>query len=64
MRLLRGTGRREDDIRRRAFEIYLARVRKGEAADEKQDWFEAERWVNAEVHFARLVGGLETLTYE
>jgi hypothetical protein len=42
MPLLRGTGRREDDIRRRAYEIYLARVRKGEADDEKQDWFEAE----------------------
>ena len=55
MPLLRGTGRREDDIRRRAYEIYLARVSKGEAADEKQDWFEAERWLNAEVHFARVV---------
>ena len=55
MPLLRGTGRREDDIRRRAYEIYLARVRKGEAADEKQDWFEAERWFNAQVHFGRVV---------
>ena len=55
MPLLRGTGRRDDDIRRRAYEIYLARVSKGEAADEKQDWFEAERWFNAEVHFARVV---------
>ena len=51
MPLLRATGRREDDIRRRAYEIYLARVSKGEAADEKQDWFEAERWFNAEVIF-------------
>ena len=55
MRLLRGTGRREDDIRRRAFEIYLARVRKGEAADEKQDWFEAERWTQKSISHAWLV---------
>jgi len=55
MPLLRGTGRKEDDIRRRAYEIYLGRVSKGEAADEKQDWFEAERWFRAEAHFARLV---------
>ena len=55
MQLLRGKTRREDDIRKRTFEIYLARVAKGEAADEKQDWIEAERWVNAEVHFARVV---------
>ena len=47
MPLLKGTGRKEDDIRRRAYEIYLARVSKGEAANEKQDWFEAERWFNA-----------------
>jgi hypothetical protein len=56
MPLLRGTGRREDAIRRRAYEIYLARIGKGESADERQDWFEAERWVNAEVQFERLVG--------
>ena len=55
MPLLRGTGRKEDDIRRRAYEMYLARVSKGEAANEKQDWFEAERWFNAEVRFARVV---------
>jgi hypothetical protein len=55
MPLLRGTGRREDDIRRRAYEIYLARVRKGEAADEKQDWFEAERWFNGQVLFGHVV---------
>ena len=55
MPLLRGTGRIEDDIRKRAYEIYLARIAKGEAADEKQDWMDAERWVHAEVYFAHAV---------
>ena len=55
MPLLRGTCSREDDIRRRAYEIYLARVSKGKAADEKQDWCEAERWLNSEVNFERAV---------
>jgi hypothetical protein len=28
----------EDDIRRRADEIYLTRVERGEPGDEKEDW--------------------------
>ena len=59
MPLLTGTGRREDEIRRQAYQIYLARVGKGETGDDKKDWFEAERRFNAEVmvaHTAEWIG--------
>ena len=55
MPLLTGTGRREDDIRRRAYEIYLARVAKGEAGAAKKDWIEAERRFHTEVRLAHTV---------
>ena len=56
MPLLKGTGNcREDDIRRLAYEIYLARISRGEPGDEKQDWLEAERQLNTEVQLARAV---------
>lgn len=43
MPLIKNTGTcREDDIRKRAFEIYLERINKGEPGDDKQDWLQAE----------------------
>lgn len=40
--------RRDDDlVRRRAYEIYLARVRAGGRGDALSDWLQAEREVSA-----------------
>lgn len=54
MPLIKNTGTcREDDIRRRAFEIYLERSSKGESGDEKQDWLRAEQEIDLQAQLYR-----------
>ncbi len=54
MPLLMSTGNcREEDMRKRAYEIYLDRISRGEPGDAVQDWLEAERRLKAEVQLAR-----------
>ncbi len=54
MPLIKDTGTcREDDIRKRAYEIYLQRTSKGEPGDDKQDWHEAERELGVQARLYR-----------
>lgn len=54
MPLIKNTGTcREDDIRKRAFEIYIERSSKGESGDEKQDWIKAEQEIDLQAQLYR-----------
>lgn len=54
MPLIKGTVHcREEDIRKRAYEIYLERISRNEPGDEMRDWLEAQRQLADEVRIAR-----------
>jgi len=44
---------REEDIRKRAYELFLARLQSGAPGDEQQDWYEAERQLKVQATRAR-----------
>jgi len=44
---------REEDIRKRAYELFLARLQSGAPGDEQQDWYEAERQLKMQATRAR-----------
>jgi len=44
---------RDEDIRKRAYELFLARLQTGAPGDERQDWYEAERQLKMEATRAR-----------
>ncbi len=56
MPLIKNTGTcREDDVRKRAYEIYLERIGKGEPGDAKQDWLKAEQDIDTQAWFYRAI---------
>ncbi len=44
---------REEDIRKRAYELFLARLQSGAAGDDREDWYEAERQLKMQATRAR-----------
>ncbi len=54
MPIIKDTGTcQEEDIRRRAYEIYLERTSENAPGDDKQDWLEAERELNVKAKLYR-----------